>query len=46
MWTDFRCFMDTAIFGCSMRTVQNQELIIAALVTAGAGLVGAYKEAW
>ena len=44
--TDFRCFTDTAVFGCSTRTVQSQELIIAALVTAGGGLVGAYQEAW
>ena len=40
--TDFRCFTDTAIFGCSTQTVQSQELIIAAPVTAGEGLVGAY----
>ena len=44
--TDFRCFTDSAIFGCSTRMVQSQELIIAATVTTGVGLIGAYKVAW
>ena len=39
-------FTDTDIFGCSMPTVHSQELLIAAPVRTGVGLIATYKETW